>query len=301
MTSIKIEQVNVSEKVIVLRKTGTGLNEGNITCIEMDDGLIFIDTGRTAKEAKDFRKEMEKRFNKKTKLLLLTHYHVDHFYGVEAFKDVPIFATQKEKEEYLKHTRDGYLTKEDREKYIKNMLENAKKENSELPDNMLNDWIPNFLNAKLFPITFGIKDEMTIGYNNRKIIFKEVGGHTVGSAYIQVMPENILITGDNLNCEFAENSGCMLGGMNWEGIKILELFEELNPTKVIPGHGSVVYNDYITASKKYFSEVFTKLKVLKEDNIPLEEAIKNSSLPEFFEKEKHAQFDLILSSWYKQL
>jgi hypothetical protein len=47
---------------------------GNITCINTDEGLIFVDAGLVVKETTKFRQDMEKRFNKETIYLILTHH-----------------------------------------------------------------------------------------------------------------------------------------------------------------------------------------------------------------------------------
>ena len=115
------------------------------------------------------------------------------------------------------------------------------------------------------------------------------------------MPDNVLIAGDNFNANHSENSACMLANLTEEGIKILKMFEELGPKHVIPGHGPAVTKDYITKSREYFEATFAKMKELKIAGLSLEEVKNHPDLPEFFEQEKHQQWDRIMSSWYTQL
>ena len=301
LTEAKIEHIEVTENIVVHRRSGTKLNEGNITCINTDEGLVFIDAGRIAEVAKKFREAMEKRFNKKAKLLILTHTHNDHFFGIEAFKDLPIYASQQAFEGYKKYEQEGKLSKEYRQGFIEAIKEKAANGEFTLAEEWHNDFAVNYLKANIFPITVGISDEKAFGSQEQRLLFKVIGGHSEDSAYLHYIPENILITGDNFNCSHAENSPCMLANMKSKGIEILQMFENLKPTKVIPGHGSVVDSNYITKTRKYFEAIFAKIKELKESGLSLEEVKKHPDLPEFFEDEKHSQWDRIMSSWYTQL
>ncbi len=297
----KIQHIQVTRNIVVHRKTGTGINEGNIVCLNNDLGLIFVDAGRVTQDAKKFRAEMEKKYKKKAEYLILTHNHGDHTFGAEAFKDLPIISSQKAYDDYYELEKEGKLSKEYRQGFINVMKEKAAKGEFELSESWHKDFATNYLAATLYPPTLAISDEMKLGSPEQQILFKVIGGHSDCSAYLYYLPEDILIAGDNFNCDHAQNSGCMLAGMNDKGIAILKLFEDLNPKKVIPGHGPVVEKDYIRTSRVYFSEMFAKLKELKEKGVSLGEASKHPGLPNFFEDKKHRQWDHIMSSWYSQL
>ncbi|MFW9922853.1 MAG: MBL fold metallo-hydrolase [Candidatus Thorarchaeota archaeon] len=301
MNKIKIDYITVNDNIIVHRKTGSEVNEGNITCVNMKDGLIFIDTGRNANETLKFRKDMEAKFSKETKFVILSHSHNDHYFGIAAFKDVPIIASKIFYEQYFEQEKQGLLSKEYRQKSVDHIKGEANQGKYTLSEQWHKDWSINFVNAELLPISFGISDELVIGDKDQQLIFKTIGGHTACSGYLHYLPDNILITGDNFNCMHARNSGCMLAGINWDLLEILKKFEDMNPTKIIPGHGPVVEKEYITTSREYFSSTLTKLKELKEKGLSEEEAIQSPELPEFFEEEKHERHDFILSNWFKQL
>ena len=64
----------------------------NITCIALDEGLVFVDASLSTAVAGQFRKDMEARFERKTIALILTHGHLDHFLGMGAFADVEVIA-----------------------------------------------------------------------------------------------------------------------------------------------------------------------------------------------------------------
>ncbi len=69
----------------------------NLTCIALDDGLVFVDTGLSTEAAATFRQQMEKRFDRPTKYLMLTHAHIDHIFAMGAFADVEVVAAAAER------------------------------------------------------------------------------------------------------------------------------------------------------------------------------------------------------------
>jgi hypothetical protein len=66
----------------------------------------------------------------------------------------------------------------------------------------------------------------------------------------------------------------------------------------IPGHGPPVHKDYLKKSRDWFISMFDSLEKLKTNDVAKEEAIKDSSLPEFFEDKKPRQWERILEFWY---
>ena len=45
----------------------------NIVCLALEDELIFVDAGLNTIVASDFRKQMEKKYERKASTLLITH------------------------------------------------------------------------------------------------------------------------------------------------------------------------------------------------------------------------------------
>ena len=84
------ELVEVSPSV-VMALHGNG---SNISCVALDDGLVFFDAGLSTRTAAAFRREMEEAFHRPTVALVLTHAHLDHLLGMAAFDDVPVYAAQ---------------------------------------------------------------------------------------------------------------------------------------------------------------------------------------------------------------
>jgi glyoxylase-like metal-dependent hydrolase (beta-lactamase superfamily II) len=88
-----VKYIDVSPSVVMAENP----NGSNITCIALDDGLVFVDAGLVTSLAADFRKAMEQRFDRPTKYLFLTHSHLDHIFAMGAFSDVEVVAASSEK------------------------------------------------------------------------------------------------------------------------------------------------------------------------------------------------------------
>ena len=294
-----IENIDVTENIVLMRITGSDFNEGNVVCIALDDRLVFVDAGRVVKQVKEFRSKMEKRFGKKTALLLLTHTHPDHYFGVDAFSDVPIVTTDSGVKAIQEKLEKGWSI-EGRREEIDEVMSFFKEKGESIPEQFKN-WEKELLETKILRPTIGVKDEISIGSNGVGLHYRAVGGHSDCSAYLFFEPDNVLITGDNLVAEHANNSPCMLAGFDNKGLEVLQIFEEINADKLIPGHGPVVDTDYVRRSREWFMEMFGKLRELKDKGVSAEEAIKDSSLPEFFEDKKPRNWDAILNQWYENV
>ncbi|MGY5852462.1 MAG: MBL fold metallo-hydrolase [Candidatus Thorarchaeota archaeon] len=294
---IKPEIVDVTDELVLLRVTGSEFNQGNVSCIVMEDGLVFVDMGQNLDLVARFRKKMEERFKKKASFVLLTHMHWDHLLAQDVFRDVPIISSQNGVDA-IKKELENELSPEGRKKVV----EDTKKwmeEQGATPSKEREDWWEMLPTVRVVPPTIGVKDEITFESNGRKFRYQVVGGHSDCSSYIHCETDNILITGDNLVVQHAANSPCMLAGFNPKCIEILEHFERMNVDRYVPGHGPVVGVEYVTKSREWFTSMFDALRELKSNEIPMEKAISDPSLPDFFEEERPRQWERIVEFWYK--
>jgi len=281
---------NVGKNIVVANTSNIG---SNIVCINTDEGLVFIDTGLIVEKVKKFRQVMEKKFNKKTIYLVLTHAHQDHIFGMKSFFDVPIIASQACKEKIKERlttdfTGDG----------IRKILEYY----SEFKDYFVNMGISEDEIAEVVKPTDisvqipqkGFKKELTIGNEEKKIIITLTGGHSLDSATIYIPSEKVLITGD----EFYHSQVPLFAGMpenhqNW--LKAIKSWEKLDVKTVIPGHGSPIEFEYVVNARKFIEKTFKTLKELKEKSIEVDEAVKDERLKDYYGKSNWKD-----PSWWKE-
>ncbi|MHA1442612.1 MAG: MBL fold metallo-hydrolase [Candidatus Heimdallarchaeota archaeon] len=235
-----------------------------VTCIALPDELIFVDTGVFVDVVKEFRVKMEKKFNRKTTHLLLTHDDWDHIFAMEAFKDVTIVATAAAIEDLEYNLTKGYLKAEGRDKWAAGYKSNAN--------------IQKIIKtAKLFLPNKPVKDELRLGPKGSELLFKHVGGHNAGSAIIYLESEKILIAGDNLLECYPPLQRVFVNPIN-----LLKELEKYDIEYIIPGHGKVVDKSYLIKVREYYEQMEAFLKDAKEKNLTIEEVLKHPDLPKYF-------------------
>jgi cyclase len=62
-----------------------GLNGGNVSFLVTNEGVLVVDSGTSPDEGKLVMAEIAKKTDKAVKYLVLTHYHGDHTFGLQAF------------------------------------------------------------------------------------------------------------------------------------------------------------------------------------------------------------------------
>jgi cyclase len=252
-----IDYIDVAGSVVVARhKYGA-----NITCFELDEGLVFTDCGMKTKVAAQFRQDMERRFNKKTLALFLTHAHIDHFFGMAAFADVKILASSRSKALFERQLKIEFDEKKIRiySRIFPGIRESLKTAHPFLP-------------------TAWFDDEISMGRGKRRIVFRNTGGHSAGSSYAYYVSEGILAVGDLVQVDQYPYFGDPTTDMkSW--INTLKHWETQNIEKVCPGHGRVVDKRYITLVREFFESMVSVLKKLKTDNVSVEEVVTHPDLP----------------------
>jgi glyoxylase-like metal-dependent hydrolase (beta-lactamase superfamily II) len=236
-------------------------NGSNLTCIALDDGLVFVDTGLVTEIAAEFRAAMEQRFERPTRRLVLTHGHIDHLFAMGAFADVEVVAASSERP------------------LIEHQLA------IEWDDQSIATYsgiFPAFAaavdTARPFLPTVWVDGERNLGSPAVELHFGTSGGHTTGSSYLWFPSERVLVTGDLVQVDKHPYFGDQSNDLEaW--IAALQTWFALDPGRVCPGHGRPVDKDYLRLEWEYFQRLTDALRELKADGVPVEEAVVHSSLP----------------------
>jgi glyoxylase-like metal-dependent hydrolase (beta-lactamase superfamily II) len=253
----ELETTEVTASVVMARHP----HGANITCIALDDGLVFVDTGLSTENAARFRAMMEAQFKRDTKALILTHAHLDHIFGMGAFSDVEVIAAASAKPMFEKQL----AMKFDEEK-------------TAVYTNVFPTFGDVIGSAEPFIPTFWVDEEFVLGRPGQQIVFKNTGGHTTGSSYVYFESEGVLVTGDLVQVEKYPYFGDPSNDLEcW--IRTLKQWYGLMPAKVCPGHGRVVDSEYLRVTWEYFESLIAELEKLKTDGVPLEEVVVHPSLP----------------------
>lgn len=252
-----VQYVDISPSVVMAQN-----NDGsNLTCIALDDGLAFVDTGLITETAARFRKAMEARFDRPTKYLLLTHGHIDHLFAMGAFDDVEVVAAEAEKPLF--------------ERQLAIEFDEAK---TIAYTRIFPAFADAVVSAAPFSPTIWVDGEREFGTGDNKLIYATTGGHTTGSSYVWLPSEGVLITGDLVQVDKYPYFGDPSNDLpQW--IDSLKRWHALEPAAVCPGHGRPVDKSYLRLEWEYFEALIAALTELKAEGVPVEQAVVHAGLP----------------------
>ena len=260
----------------------TGEGRGNFGAISLPNYAVAIDTGMYPSVAKEFRTYIQKTAGTTVRKLVLTHYHSDHVFGNQIFKDCQIISSRAMADE-MRKVAAVHWTREKLEDTAKTRPDVCRK----LDINNLEITFPTVV----FDESITLKDE---GF---EIIVKKVGGHTAGSIYVYFPAERVLFTGDLIFAHtFPWGGDPTVNPDKW--IDALKEFCRLDIQNVVPGHGPVCDLGEIKVYLVFFEKVSKILKELISEGLTRKEVIEFDGYPEFYASETPERRRDTLAQWY---
>ena len=139
-------------------------------------------------------------------------------------------------------------------------------------------FLDGFDDASPFMPTFWVDGEKSFGTGENRAIFVTTGGHTTGSSYVWFPSERVLVGGDLVQVDKYPYFGDKTNDLGlW--ISALKSWHEMNPATICPGHGRAVDKDYLRLEWEYFEQLIAALARLKAEDVPIEKAVVDASLP----------------------
>ncbi len=200
-------------------------NEGNTSnagFVVTSDGVVVFDALGTPSLGWALLQEVRKVTDRKIRYVVLSHYHADHIYGLQAFRDHSdaIIVAQERAGEY----RDNEETADEKANQRLDQRRAA-----------LFPWVDG--NTRVVPpdITFG--DRMTIALGDRRLTLLYAGpAHSSSDIMMMVEPDGVLFAGDivqNGRIPFMNSDD--VSTVHW--LHALDEVAKLDPKFIIPGHG----------------------------------------------------------------
>lgn len=252
------ELVEVSPSVVMALHN----NGSNISCVALDEGLVFFDTGLSTRTASRFRSEMEARFERSTLALVLTHAHLDHIFGMAAFDDVPVYAATAGRPRW-----EHFVAIEWDERTVAGYAAVF----PTLPDEIST--------AQLRLPTEWFEDELLLGNGDGELVVQRTGGHTIDSSSVVVGAERVVIAGDLVQARrrpyFGEPDTDFSA---W--IETLRSWEELEVSAVCPGHGPLIELAELGEMRLWFEQTTAAGTKLKSEGVSMEEIVSHPDLPD---------------------
>jgi glyoxylase-like metal-dependent hydrolase (beta-lactamase superfamily II) len=200
-------------------------NEGNTSnagFVVTSDGVVVFDALGTPSLGSALLREIRKVTDRKVRYVVASHYHADHIYGLQAFKDYT----------------DAIIVAQERVGEYKENEETAdEKANARLDQRRgaLFPWVDK--NTRVVPPDVTFRNRMTIALGDKRLTLLYAGpAHSSSDMMMLVEPDGVLFAGDIVqNSRIPHMNSDDVSTTQW--LAALGEVEKLDPKFIIPGHG----------------------------------------------------------------
>ena len=254
--NVEMNTVKVSEHVYFVQgKAGVPTDNAgfisNAGFIVTSDGVVVFDALGTPSLAARLLTEIRKVTKLPIRYVVVSHYHADHIYGLQVFKELgaKIIAPQGAKLYLASPVAD-------------NLLDTRRFE--------LSPWV-NDSTYLIIPDEY-IEKDTVFNLGNIKFKIHLIGNaHSQGDLTLLVEPDNVLFSGDLIfegRIPFVGQANII----NW--LKALNKMRDVSVSAVLPGHGPLAKdpNALINLTYGYLSLLKNKMKAAAESWTPFAEA-----------------------------
>jgi glyoxylase-like metal-dependent hydrolase (beta-lactamase superfamily II) len=220
-------------------------NEGftsNAGFVVTKAGTVVFDTLGTPSLGFALLQAIRKTTDQPIRYVILSHYHADHVYGLQAFKD---------------HTDATIIAQQKAYDYIHSLTATQRLAQRR---QALAPWVNKNTRVVAPDITFSNKLTLKLGGVAFRLLYAGPA-HSPSDIMMMVEPGNVLFAGDIVqNHRIPAMDGPDVDTANW--LKGLETVRKLNPRFIIPGHGQPSNNaiSAIDFTHGYLVYVRTQMK-----------------------------------------
>ncbi len=210
-----------------------------------EDGWVVIDSLSTPELAREFISLLKKEKNLPVKYLIVTHYHLDHWYGSSEFK--------KEGANIIAH------------KNLKSFYESGTA--LEVLENIKRTFGDIFKNVKLTPPDFTVRDEITVSTGGKTFkIISMTPAHTNTDIVVYLPDEKLIFVGDLVfynRIPFVGDSNASSKG--W--LEVLQKLKKLDVKKIFSGHNYPLDKKAIDFTYEYISFIREQISKMKDEGM----------------------------------
>lgn len=291
-----------------------GLEGGNVAFLVTDEGVLVVDSGTSPEAGKLVMDEIAKKTDKPVRYLVLTHYHGDHTFGLQAYPASTVIIAQQNTADNIRHLNEPRL-RGMMEKQMPEMIAAQKLKVDELRKKRAKDLKQEEQRLKeleaglaqmqalrfVYPgVTFQTKLSILLGGQEVEVV--HLGrGHTDGDALVYFPGLKVLHAGDLLFAGSYPYIGVEAGAdtANWGAA--IEKAGSWNVVTVIPGHGRLTDKPGLLKMAAYLTELREMVKGAIAVGKSLEEAKKMAPLPAWKGFERERLLPTNIEAVYKEL
>jgi glyoxylase-like metal-dependent hydrolase (beta-lactamase superfamily II) len=200
-------------------------NEGhtsNAGFVVTTDGVVVFDALGTPSLGWALLQEIRSITRQPVRYVVVSHYHADHIYGLQAFQD---------------HNSGIIVAQERTSEYRENEETSGERADQRLAQRReaLSPWVDERTRVVVPDVTF--RQRATLSLGDRRFLLTYAGpAHSASDLMMFVEPDGVLFAGDIVqNGRIGFMNSDDVDTSNW--LRALGEVETLNPKFVIPGHG----------------------------------------------------------------
>lgn len=291
-----------------------GLEGGNVSFLVTDEGVLVVDSGTTPEEGKRIVEEIAKVTDKPIRFLILTHYHGDHTFGLQAYPATTVIIAQQNTADNMRRLNEprlrGMMEKQMPEmiaaqKLKVDTLRKKRAKDLKQEEERLKTLESEFAELQalrfVYPgVTFQTKLSVFLGGQEVEVV--HLGrAHTDGDSLVHFPGLKVLHAGDLLFAGSYPYIGVEAGADTANWITALKVVSSWDVEKVIPGHGRLTDKPGLLKMAAYLSELREAVKGAIAAGKSLEEAKKMAPLPAWKGFERERLLPLNIEAVYKEL
>lgn len=291
-----------------------GLEGGNVSFLATEEGVLVVDSGTTPEEGKRIVEEIAKVTDKLIRFLILTHYHGDHTFGLQAFPASTVVIAQQNTADNMRRLNEprlrGMMEKQMPEmiaaqKLKVDTLRKKRAKDLKQEEERLKTLESEFAELQalrfVYPgVTFQTKLSVFLGGQEVEVV--HLGrAHTDGDSLVHFPGLKVLHAGDLLFAGSYPYIGVEAGADTANWITALKVVSSWDVEKVIPGHGRLTDKPGLLKMAAYLSELREAVKGAIAAGKSLEEAKKMAPLPAWKGFERERLLPLNIEAVYKEL
>ncbi|MBX3009991.1 MAG: MBL fold metallo-hydrolase [Caldilineaceae bacterium] len=268
-------------------ESGAGCNAG---IIDLGDQTLIFDPFLTPQAATELRAIAESISTSPVKMVINSHYHLDHIGGNQVFPETTtIVTTSTARSLMLSQTAQKLATYQahanqrlaELEQQVSTLRKPAEKQEAQ---QLLAQWqflhqaLPSW-QIRLPTMTF---DQRLVLYGSQRQVelLTYGGGHSQSDAILYLPTEQIVFMGDLIS---VQSHPALSDGDPGELPRILDLINRLQPQKLVPGHGPVGTAADLQVMQKYLATMtemaLTELAFQTEEGADIDKRIAHLRQP----------------------
>jgi glyoxylase-like metal-dependent hydrolase (beta-lactamase superfamily II) len=274
-----------------------GAGVGNAGFVDLGDRVLAFDTFLTPQAATDMKALAAALTGRQPELVINSHYHNDHIWGNQVFLPKALILASEGARELIKtegQEEYDYYGAQSAGRYAELCEQYEQSDDATERENLI-PWLDYyrglaeaFPDLKMCPPQITVPDRLTIyGSRRRADLLTYKNGHTGSDSILYLPQDQILFAADLL---FVQCHPFFVEADPFKLIAILEGIEEMDFTKIVPGHGPVGTKEDVSTLIDYVRGCIATAECMIAEGDVDEEAIAALEIPSPYESWKIPHF-----------